>query len=147
MINVKYTKLNKLCIIAIVISIIIGFLNPNERYITFICNFLYPHVMFIYFINVKVARKASKVSLLKGTSKDYARDYYTRVAGNKLKIFMIVALCFINFISIISKLPLYSIDAPLMFGLSTVAEIAVVIIFSIRIWKEIGRGDEAVLCC
>lgn len=53
----KHTKLNIQCFITILISIIIGFLNPYEYNMTIIYNFWYAFSMFIYFMLIKIARK------------------------------------------------------------------------------------------
>ncbi|MBU3099293.1 MULTISPECIES: hypothetical protein [Clostridium] len=156
----RYTKLNIQCFITILISIIIGFLNPYEYNMTIIYNFWYALPMFIYFILIKIARKIPENTGLNGGVKNYFNWCINILESKKLKIFMIGALCFLKIICFAIQYTMYSgkvkseinflqntfllDNALLMFILSTIAEIAVVIVFSKRIWKEIGQGDETV---
>jgi hypothetical protein len=156
----KYTRLNILCIITILISIIIGFFNPYEYYTSIIYNFWYAFPMFIYFILIKIARKISSNTGSNGGVKNYFNWCCKLFESKKLKIFMIVSLCFLKIICFVMQSTMYSgkvkseinflqntfllDNAFLMFILATIAEIAVVIVFSIRIWKENGQGDETV---
>lgn len=146
----KYKKINIVCITTLTISIVIGFFNPYEHYITFIYNLSYPFVMFIYFINLKVARNALQGTIF-NWNEEYIKDYCKSLEGKKTKLFMIGSLCFMKIMILIIQFNLYSIKLVLnseflMFILATVAEMAVVITFSIRIWKESGQGDETGLC-
>ena len=138
----KYKNLNIACIIAMLISLIVGFIYPDERFLTFIFNLWYLLVIFIYFVILISAKKVINNSFLKVGENSYLRDYYKRISGNRRKIFNIASLFIINILITVSKLLLFPISSPIMFGLSILAEIAVVITFSIRIWKENGQGDD-----
>ncbi|EPY6470511.1 hypothetical protein ACWO4B_001130 [Clostridium sporogenes] len=161
----KYKKLNILCIITIIISIILGFFNPYENYMTIIYNFWYPFAMFIYLINVKISKKISGNTVSKGEVsgvKGYVNNYCKLVKSKKTKIFIIGGLCYIKIMFTILQFQLYSSKVPseisslqntfllnnafLMLILATLAELVVLITFSIRIWKENGQGDETNLC-
>lgn len=136
--KLKYRKLNITCIITLTISIIIGLFNPYAYYITFIWNFWYPFAMFIYFINLWAVREALKNRIL---NLEFTYDYCKRMEGKKIKIFMIGSLCFMKILFAVLQFDLYSVklvldNSLIMFMLSTIAEIVVVITFSIRIWKE-----------
>lgn len=54
----KYSKINKICIIAIIISVIIGYVTPNEGIGSIIANYCYVHIMFIFLIIEKAHRTA-----------------------------------------------------------------------------------------
>ncbi|EJO5346372.1 hypothetical protein NRP93_000416 [Clostridium botulinum] len=157
----NYKKLNILCIITIIISIIIGFFNPYENYMTIIYNFWYPFTMFIYFINIKISRKFSRSTIFSDRFKDYDNDHGKSLESKGWKIYMIGSLCFLKIMFTVVQFQLHSSkiksqikflqntfllnNASLMFILATVAEIAVVITFGIRIWKEDGQADEIIL--
>ncbi|MBW9171235.1 hypothetical protein K2F43_08455 [Clostridium estertheticum] len=156
----RYTKLNIQCIITILISLVIGFLNPYEYYMSTIYNFWYAFSMFIYFILIKIARKFLENTGSNVGVKNYFNWCIDVFESKKIKIFMIGALCFFKIICFIIQYTMYSgkvkseinflqntfllNNALLMFILSTIAEIFVVIIFSKRIWKENGQRDETV---
>lgn len=147
-------KINTLCAISLIISIIIGFINPYEQYISFVVNFWYIFSMFIYFINVKLTRRASKINGLNKAVDDYSNI----IEGKGIKIFMVAALCLLKMFFLGIEIWLYSkkttfgiklfesatfIDnALLMLVLATIAEIIVVLTFSIRIWNEKREGVE-----
>ncbi|QAA34560.1 hypothetical protein C1I91_24620 [Clostridium manihotivorum] len=158
----NFKTLNRLCVISVIISMVIGFFNPYEHYLALAFNLWYPFAMFIYFINVKVARKAAKSSVFRGGMKTYVNDYNQVMGGKILKIFMVGGLCFLKIMFLVTEFVFYSgqtnmvvnywdnkfllDNALLMFILSTIAETVVVVIYCIRIWKERDQGDEATLC-
>lgn len=162
MLKKRYKKLNMLCIVTIIVSIIIGFFNPYEYYTTFFCNLWYALAMFVYFVNVKVTKKASEKNIIGKGFNAYAYNQYKLWISKRMKIFMIVMLWVIKIVVAVSMLDTYlSKDnlemnffqnafllkhALIMFILATAAEIAVVISFSIRIWKENKQEDVTVLC-
>lgn len=155
-------KMNTICIVAIIISAIIGFLNPYEHYMTIIYSFWYSAIMFIYFISIKIVRKISKNTLLKGEIQSYVNGYHKLIESKLPKILVIGGLCFIKIFSFIIQLNMYLSktnieinylentfllnNALLMFIVATMAETVVVITFSMRIWKEKGQGDEITIC-
>lgn len=146
--RVKYRKLNISCIIALIVSIVMGFFNSYAYYLTFIWNFWYAFVMFIYFINLWALRKASKNKIL---NLRFIYDQCKLMEGKKMKIFIIGLLYILKILFGVLQFYLYSIKLVLdisliMFILSTIAEIVVIIIFSIRIWRESSQGDEENLC-
>lgn len=151
-------KLNTLCAISLIISIIIGLINPYEQYISFIINFWYIFSMFIYFINVKVTISASKINGLNKAVDNYIYDYSNVIEGKGIKIFMVAALCLLKIFFLVVEIWLYSrktifgikllesailIDnALLILVFATIAETIVVLSFSIRIWNEKREGVE-----
>ncbi|GKX67540.1 hypothetical protein [Inconstantimicrobium mannanitabidum] len=153
----KYKKLNRICVLTLMISMIIGFFNPYEHYLTLICNLWYPLGMFIYFLNLKIARELSESSILKDQFRIFAGDQSKSFEGKGVKIFMIGVLCFIKIITSIVQFVFYSTEtkwklnfwqnkflldnAFFMFILATLAELAVVVIFGARIWKEKRQAD------
>lgn len=153
----KYKKLNRICILTLVISMIIVFFNPYEHYATLMCNLWYPFAMFIYFLILKIAREFSESSILKDQFRIYASDQSKFFEGKGVKIYIIGVLCFIKIITSIVQFVFYLTEtkwklnfwqnkflldnAFLMFILATLAELAVVVVFSVRIWKENRQAD------
>lgn len=158
----KYKKINRLCFIGIVISLLVGYINPYEHYISFFVNLWYPLALFIYLINIKAATKAAESKIFKNELNALGQNHLKTFYSKKIKIFMIAMLCFLKIVWAIVEYIFYIDKTDLsinlfkndflmknafwMFILATISEIVVLIIYSIRIWKENKEEEVTVIC-